>query len=199
MAQTLDHVCVTQSNLTFSCPAYNTIERESVFEEGNYSLKCRVCGMLETSLTDTDPRDGHIKTTLYFGPNALEGSVDEDVVLGYFIFFADNCSKKLGPPVAYVEKVEVVYPSGCCQYDAYVVDIVVDFPDNYTNVSLMVVPNTTAGELSVGMTTEPLVDFYDNVSTDFVRARVNGAGRPGLDTCLLLLSTFWWVSSALAA
>lgn len=200
MAQALDHVCVTPGNLTFSCPAYNTVEREPIFESGNVTLKCRVCGMLETNLTDVDPRDGVFKSILYFGPNALEGFVDENIVLGYYIFFADNCSRKIGQAVDYVEKSDVAYPSSCCQYDAYAVEIDVELPQNFTNVTLMVVPNTAAGELSVGMTTDPLVDFYENITeVEVVRAVTGGAGRTSLDALLALLALFWWAPFWMAA
>lgn len=174
IAQTHDHVCVTPSNLTFSCPKSNLVEREPQLESGNYSLRCRVCGMLDDRPLDTDPTEGRIVTTLFFGPNALEGSVDEDVVLGYSVYFADNCSRKIGETIAYVAK-RGLPPTPCCQFDAYTVELDVPYPENETNVSLMVVPYTTVGDLTSGMTTFEIVDYIDN--TTYKRAVANGARR----------------------
>jgi len=161
IARTYEHPCVTPSNLTFYCPESNIYEREPIWEYGNNSIKCRICGMLDVQPMDTSPVDGHLTTTISFGPNALEGSVDENIVVGYAIYFADNCSRKLGKSLAYVvAKGYGLQP--CCQYDAYTVDLDVDYPENVTNVSLMIVPNTLVGELSVGFVTEQIEDYWVN-------------------------------------
>lgn len=155
-------------------------------ERGNYSLRCQVCGVRETNLTDMDPRPGKINATLHFGPNALVGQVDESVVLGYYIYLADSCGRKQGQPLRYVPVagVDVADPS-CCQYDRYTVPIEVPrFDPNATKaVSVMIVPNTTVGELTAGFTTEPLTDWVNKAAADAQKLTpmrvVSGACRVG--------------------
>lgn len=169
---------MTQSNLSFYCPANNVHRRPPILESGEYSLKCQVCAILDPQIVDTDPRQGYLSLHLEFGPNALLGTVDEEGILGYAVFFADNCSNKLGEAVAYLDTEDWgETPASCCQQNAYTVDIQSFLPRNDTEVVLMIVPNTTVGMLTAGLTTEPLVD-YINATASFRPGQVSAAGRP---------------------
>lgn len=112
---------------------------------------------MSTPVTDLDPRQGYISVALSFGPNAINGVVNESVVTSYVVFMADGCSRKLGEAVAVVQRhsKESVL---CCQPDAYKVRFTVKLPFNVSEVALMIVPNTTAGVLSVGDMTAAVMD-----------------------------------------
>lgn len=164
----MDHPCVTQSILNFICPEENVEERPAILESGDYSLRCQVCTIRKPNVTDEDPEEGMLTTSLEFGPNLLEGNITEDGITGYFIYFADNCSRKLGPPLEYLEALgSDSIDLSCCQHDLYAVELKnVALPvrgNESSAVRLMVVPNTVAGELSAGMTTEDIVDHIAEV------------------------------------
>jgi len=195
----LDHPCVAPGTMSFLCPADNTDRRTGpTLENGTYALRCRVCGMRETTVVDEDVREGHIKATLFWGPNALEGVVDESVVTGYFVYFADSCSRKLGESVAYVPKLgtDQSSSSSCCQHDLYSATIVGEWPPGLEgNITLMVVPETDMGELSVGLSTEPLEDLVDK------EVVVHGGRTNGAVACVggvsPIAASAWLVAVAL--
>lgn len=169
---------MTQSEFQFYCPASNKYVREPLLEKGDPPLKCRVCGFLDGQPNDVSPILGHLKVTLSWGPNALEGEIDEANITGYSVYFADNCSRKMGAPLAYVKALGILGGPRCCLYDAYSVEIDTPFPENETVATLMVVPKTSVGELSVGLQTDPIVDLWVNETTT-MRALASGACRPG--------------------
>jgi len=187
----LDHPCVAQSTLNFVCPSENVEERPAILESGDYSLRCQVCTIRDLAVQDEDPEEGRFSATLAFGPNLLEGNLTEDGITGYFVYFADNCSRKLGPPLQYVEALGTdSLDLACCQHDLYTVEIVnVPLPEprnGSTTVKLMVVPNTVAGELSAGMTTDDIVDHIEEV------VRVS---RPVSSALSLRRRRNWWLAS----
>lgn len=143
-------------------------------------------------MTDMDPNPGVIKTTLSWGPNALMGEVNETVVLGYYVYFADNCSRKIGDPIEYVPvRDDLDEGSECCQYDAYSVDIDMPNADANQTVMLMIVPNTAVGELTAGMTTELLTDWVDTASiATTTRRPAVAAGSPRF--CDAFTRRFGW-------
>jgi len=109
-------------------------------------------------LTDTDSRPGYVSSVLRFGPNAVNGEVNERGILGYAAFMIDDCGRTMGDPVAVVSRRASTYTL-CCQHDVYSVPFTAVLPVNVTGVAIMVLPNTTAGLLPIGETTNVIEDL----------------------------------------
>lgn len=144
----------------FACPVDNPSPAEPVLAEGQFSIRCRVCALASAAPSDSDEREGYISTELQFGPNSLDGAVDEAEVLGYSVFMTDDCGLRMGAAVAAVQASSTPPPTagGCCQPDVYRVSFTAQLPFNISSVAFMVVPNTSAGLLPVGPRTSPVVD-----------------------------------------
>jgi len=128
--------------------------------KGQFSIRCRVCGIASAAPSDFDERIGYISTELRFGPNAIDGTVDEAEVLGYSVFMTDGCGHKMGAAIAAVHASSTPPSTAgtCCQPDVYKVSFIAQLPFDTSSMAFMVVPNTTAGLLSVGAFTYPVVD-----------------------------------------
>lgn len=150
----------------FACPWDNPGPAEPLVAQGQFSVRCHVCGFLSDAPRDLDERDDHISAELQFGPNALNGAVDESEVLGYLVFLTDACGHKIGAAVAAVQVQDTpTTTDSCCQSDVYKVSFTAQLPFNTSSVALMVVPNTTAGLLPVGASTSPVIDRRRPVTT----------------------------------
>lgn len=166
--------CVEQSILTFDCPYGNgdplvtPTLRNTTLHGGQplYRTRCRVCG-IAVQLNDTDPRPGYIAGNISFGPNALDGYVDEGPVTGYDVYFVDGCGLPIGLPVATVPKREGVVDY-CCQADAYLAEVTARVPWNSDR--LVIVPVTSAGPLSVGELTDFISDWVVNATVAIARS-----------------------------
>jgi len=95
--------------------------------------------------------------TLSFGPNALDGAVDEDLVTGYEVSFVDACGQKLGGAVATVPKRPNV-TALCCIEDAYTVTIAARLPTGAQRLAVAPVA-AGAGPLPVGELSDVIADF----------------------------------------
>lgn len=193
---------MTQSNLTFICPSNNVDQRPAILENGEYSLRCKVCAWSHYFVEDEDPREGVISATLYFGPNLFEGEINETGVVGYSVYLADNCSRKIGEPLGYVEAIgQSDIDSLCCQHDLYSVQVSpFALPVNVSLPVFMVVPNTTVGELSAGLTTEAIVDVVRDIRPS--RVATNSAPPParpifGCSPLLLVIACLTYPSARL--
>lgn len=111
--------------------------------------------------------------TLSFGPNALDGAVDEDLVTGYEVSFVDACGQKLGGAVATVPKRPNV-TALCCIEDAYTVTIAARLPTGAQRLAVAPVL-AGAGPLPVGELSGVLADYFV-------------AGEPGASTSPAALS-----------
>lgn len=160
MSATLSHPCVEQSSLVFLCPHGNGVdgEKEPILQSGSFGVKCKVCGLPADAPIDTNAAPGEIAATVQFGPNTLDGVVDESGILSYSVFMVDECNKRIGDALATVEVVPGLPQGGCCQSDAYTVAVAAQLPFNTTGASLMIVAETSAGLLSVGAVTGFVAD-----------------------------------------
>lgn len=186
---TVDHPCVEQSKLVFSCPADNVdFERQPDLISGTFRTKCKVCGLETTDFLDVDPRKRIVNMTFEFGPNALDGTVDEDGIEEYHIYFADTCGNLL--PVDSDNKsatgeirripVDRSLEAGCCTFGAYKVGpLLARMPGEEENLTVVVVPKITGiGLLSVGHVAGLVTDFHDREAEAFWGiARASGAVR----------------------
>lgn len=179
----------------FSCPVDNSIHAEPSLAKGHFSIRCRVCGFASAAPNDFDERDGYISTELRFGPNALDGAVDEAEVLGYSVFMTDVCGHKMGAAVASVQASNMP-PSTtgtCCQPDVYKVTFTAQLPFNTSRMALMVVPNTTAGLLPVGAFTSLVVDRRPPVQA---AAKQGIVGKVSCATTVLVSRWLMWMCMA---
>lgn len=141
--------------------------------DGRFDVRCRVCGLGGPAPLDQDCREGFVDTYLSFGPNSVDGLVDETLVTGYAVVVVDgDCGTtvrgqtKLSAPVAVLAKSvwgrrSSVDLCGCVP-DAYRVRVSVALPEGSEAVKFMILPNTSVGLMPVGVTT-PLV--LDSVCT----------------------------------
>lgn len=111
-------------------------------------------------LNDTDPRQDVIAGNISFGPNAVDGYIDEDPVDAYAVYFVDSCLHPIGDAVARIPKRPGV-PTYCCLNDAYLAEIEpTRIPDGSDR--LVIVPLTTAGPMLVGELTAVISDLVVN-------------------------------------
>lgn len=136
-------------------------------------------------LNDTDPRPGWIAGNISFGPNAVDGYINEDPVESYAVYFVDSCGVLVGGAVASVPKRPGV-PSYCCLNDAYVANIAARIPSGSDR--LVIVPMTSTGPLPVGELTALISDLVVNKTA--VVAVANGAVTRSLPRCILASVTF---------
>lgn len=167
-----------QDTLTFDCPWGNgdplfvpTLRNTSFDRKPGFRTRCRVCG-IGTQLNDTDPREGYIAGKISFGPNALDGYVDEDPVTAYEVYFVDGCGLPIGDAVATVPKKSGV-PDFCCLGDAYMAEVIARVPPGSDR--LVIVPLTSAGPLTVGELTDVIADWVINITTTEVVGQANHA------------------------
>jgi len=111
---------------------------------------------------DTDPRLRLVDGNFSFGPNALNGTVNESGIANYQIWLADMCGRLIGKsPVAIVPRDLQLEPY-CCSYGAYQVAFRLEMPENYSKMQLLIVPFTELGELlTVGSVAGTLKDYYN--------------------------------------
>lgn len=133
---------------------------ELVSSTGGFDVKCHVCGVGTMYPQDTDTRPGIISVRLEFGPNVLNGVVNENVIQGYRIYMASDCSVKLSNSLAYVSAsnsfangVSVNGVCGCPS-SSYSVQVQAQLPAGVNEGRLMIVPITSGGyELPMGRMT----------------------------------------------
>jgi len=108
---------------------------------------------------DLDGREGYITGSVSFGPNSINGIVDEEPITGYAVYLVDECGVQFGIPVASVAKRPGV-PQGCCEHSAYTVQVnALAIPLDHGMLRLSVVPWTPAGPLPVGELTRNVFDY----------------------------------------
>jgi len=194
-ARPLQTKCVAREEVVFSCPVDNPSHTEPSLAKGHFSIRCRVCGIASAAPNDFDERDGYISTELRFGPNALDGAVDEAEVLGYYLFMTDACGHKMGAAVASVQASSMPPSTAgtCCQPDVYKVTFTAQLPFNTSRMAIMVVPNTTGGLLPVGACTSPVVDRRPPVQAATSKGIVGKASRA---TTVLVSRWLMWMCMA---
>jgi len=128
-----------------------------------FRTRCKICGVA-LKLNDTDAREGFISGLISFGPNAVDGYIDEAPIEGYVVHFVDGCYVPLGDALATVPKKEGV-PTECCSNDAYTVNVSTHIPMGAAGI--IILPLTETGPLTVGEIIE-LVDYSFNNTQELV-------------------------------
>lgn len=187
-----------QSILTFDCPWGNgdplfiaTIRNTTQGGSAAYRTRCRVCG-IAIQLNDTDPREGWIAGNISFGPNAVDGYVDEGPVTAYAVYFVDGCGLRIGGAVVTVPKQPGV-PDYCCLDDAYMAEVIARVP--LGSDRLVIIPLTSAGPLTVGELTDVISDWVLNSTV--VVATTSSAVTSALPSWSLASATFVAAASLL--
>lgn len=169
----LDTPCVGQIPVTFRCPIWNVDPRREPDVEGDFRLRCEVCGLARYPLRDLDSRKGHLLLDVQFGPNTFRGSIFEVGINGYAVFLTDLDGQRISEdPVAMVpahEEEEVNYY--CCRDTAYTVRVATEFPSDADAVLLEVVPVTGAGPLPAGRLTGAVRDMGVRAAVASARPR----------------------------
>lgn len=137
---------------------------------------------------------GWVAGNISFGPNALDGYVDEGPISSYAVYFVDSCGAVVGEAVANVPKRSGVIDT-CCQSDAYRAEVIQRVP--LGSDRLVIVPLTSSGPLLVGELTEIISDWVVNKT---VQKRIaNGAVASMPSPWSLASVTFVAVASLLTS
>lgn len=191
MAQPIVTHCLAPIRATFRCPIWNEDPNRRPDVEGEYRLKCQVCGVSPYRLIDLDTRTGYLLVDVQFGPNLLDGEVDEGGIINYAVFMTDTMGTRLSSqPVAMVEKgpemaTETAF---CCKDDAYTARIATQFPTTTDKVLFEIVPVTSAGPLPAGRLTGMVMDTVFRTSIAQARRRAAPGSTSATFALALLLA-----------
>jgi hypothetical protein len=202
-ARTKDHKCIAQATFDFACldlndkkmlnPQLLAVTGDSAANYGG-RVRCQVCDLQQQNFEDTVQEESLVgPITFEFGPNSLDGTVDELDIEEYEVWFADECGNLLGPqPVTSIpvqgreENKEAMptLPQGCCTNNAYKIEIESAYlPKGYKNVSVVIVPFTTSVQrLTFGAVVGTVADAYVSGWRWSGPARTSGATR-GFGSC----------------
>jgi hypothetical protein len=155
------HPCFTGS-VGLYCPIEsNVLNRISMLQ-----VHCQVCGGLTSRAGDTDSRTGHMEVQLTWGPNMIDGVIDESAISGYAVYAANDCGERQGDALATITALGI--PEGgevCCNNELYQANVRSKLPDGVTSQSFMVVPLTSLGALDVGWVSSRVVDAFVTTTT----------------------------------
>jgi len=184
-----------------SCPDLNEVFRPVDASEPFPEIKCRVCGVAHTS-HDMDGRYGFFSGLLTFGPNQIDGVIDEAFIKEYRIYLTDDKQRKYPSVLISLPKSDMGNAiNDCCDASMYQAEMSgVPLPDS--NARLMVVPVDLNGvEMTVGASV-PLIDITTTsttttaTSTSTTRLRLTTSGARYHARCAFGVT---WLSPALAA
>eukprot|EP00435_Cladocopium_sp_Y103_P038978 s680_g10.t1 len=147
--------CVAAGTYTFFCP---NVSAPSYLYAADAYIQCRVCA---ATFVDTDTSLNSFAGKLMFGPNLLNGAVDETMLDNYVVLPMDDCGYIPSgvAPLAVVPK--SANASDCCETTKYEVDL--SLP-NFAYNKIVIVPagaNTTVDRLDDGL----VVDLVDLTTT----------------------------------
>jgi len=143
-----------------------------------------------TSPKDLHPQVGIILTEIEFGPNMVDGVLDESYIEMYSIFITDDMGVRFPDlmPIKNVTIEERVNATAvtCCEGNRYVVRPTFSLPENVTNVRLEVVPvlkEANGGTVvPAGPVTVVILDWEDKAF-----ARASEAWRHRVHPLILLI------------
>lgn len=148
---------------------------------GSFGVKCKVCGLAVSAPQDEDTREGFLRTVIEFGPNILNGLVDETGISGYSIYMVNNCHEKLSSRLAHVNITNHTYTGRAvrdpcsCPSSTYRVEVATQLPSGQSQraqVRLMVVPMTLRGtDLPMGVSTGALQDSFTSSASTVIRTK----------------------------
>lgn len=103
--------------LNFTCPADNNLFRP-VTEIGIMPrMRCKVCGVSAAS-ADLDGRPGFYSGTVSFGPNQVDGMINETIIREYRVYYIDVHMQKSSMIAAFNRSV-AESNTACCDTETY--------------------------------------------------------------------------------
>jgi len=182
----------------FRCPIWNIDPMRRPDVEGEFRLRCQVCGLRQAQLQDMDTRAGYLLVDVTFGPNMLDGVVNEDDIFGYAVFLTDLAGNRLTTAVAQVDPANKT-AEFCCRENAYTARVATKFPQGRSQVLLEIVPVTQVGPLPAGLLTNAVVDnTFRTAAAKAHRHASPGGPAATLAFAFLLAMPAWALASAAA-
>lgn len=126
--------CIAAGTYTWFCPALGSETSRVELHALDPYIQCRVC---EATFVDTDEKTGDFAGKVVFGPNMVNGVVDETVLDYYVVLPMDDCGHiPLNQAIlGHVAKSST--PPICCEQDMY--EITISLPQ-FTYNKIVVVP-----------------------------------------------------------
>ena len=90
--------------------------RQGTLLPASESIRCQVCGV--GSFEDLADEVGEVAGTVYWGPNMLDGEIDESLLEGYDIWLVDACGEQ-SEHLGRVLRSDAEPSSFCCDSTAY--------------------------------------------------------------------------------
>jgi len=154
--------------LTFSCPLVNPDHARFADVDGTLpTTDCAVCG-ISTQLTDSDPRAGHVRGEIAFGP-AIYSASNTTGVTEYRLYFVDAAGDKLGSPLAVVPEVPQRTMPDCCAsrlHTAQVQTALPALPPGQDTLRIAIIPVVGDLELPRGSATSSVQDLVGSSAFD---------------------------------
>jgi hypothetical protein len=103
--------CLKSGSVEFFCPEGNTATGTKLQLKTSKQILCKVCALEE--FTDTNNKAKVMDGVVYWGPNQINGKVDESMIKGYSVCLLTAC----GLPIKC--EVQSVTANTCCNPKAY--------------------------------------------------------------------------------
>lgn len=127
---------------------------------------CEPCAISET-VEDLDLREGVFSGTILWGPNQIDGIVNESFINGYKVTVVDRCGHPLtldgDVSALYFPKQVGKFEPSCCSGDAYAATWSLTLPEGYSHFMVVAYSNVW-GDQDAGSLVE-IVDLV-NGTTD---------------------------------
>jgi len=98
-------------------------------------VRCRACHV-SMHVADVDKRHGYFQGTIVWGPNTIDGTVDESLIDRYYVLIVDACNVVLSVVGMKPKRSDL---GTCCLVDAYQLTFAAKLPDNYDRFTVMAV------------------------------------------------------------
>lgn len=140
---------------------------------GSFKTNCQVCGIYDVNPVDQDIREGYYDYELWFGPNIINGFMNETDMHGYRIYLVDDCNNKL-QKMAYVSAdrknqghpVNSICDCKSAHYRAKFHFQNLPYSGITSEYRFSVIPVTYGWkELPYGMVTAPIQDYFTTTYT----------------------------------
>lgn len=163
------HLCIERGTVEFSCPAGNIVNSEPYLVSTGM-MRCRACH-ISMHVADVDRRAGYFQGTIEWGPNMIDGIVNETLIDRYFVLIVDSCNVVLSVVGMKPKRGDV--PAACCLVDAYQLTFATQLPDNYDRFTVMAVKDGSPSFIvQGGVSSARIVDSYTAVSLARRRAEL---------------------------
>lgn len=159
------HRCIEPGQIKFTCPAGNVVN-SGPYLVSEHAVRCRVCSV-SAHVADENPAKDYFSGTIQWGPNMINGTVDETMIDRYYVLIVDDCD--VVRSVAGMLPKRTGLRTGCCEADAYKLKVQVALPPKYHRFSIMAVKDATPKFIvQGGLTSGPIIDSLGKSTTSGV-------------------------------